>query len=327
MCSQLVDFNADGHNDLVMGTFEGIAWLVPGNQKGYDQPVSIKASDGSSILLSQFFNHEEKKWDFRDCSPIDQKKSNPKDHCISVVAFDWDNDKDLDLILGAKKGGLYLRRNDGTPQTPAFVSFNEPIKTGDRHLKIPGGLTAPRLIDWDGDGLMDLVCGSFAGGVFLCKNSGNESEPKFEKPEALIPNVKSGYKATSLTRPTSASYVDVVDYDEDGDLDLIVGGYSSWKPKQRKLNEQEKEILSQLEQTLQEITREYEVLRDNATREAKDKNEGKLTAAQSRKIENEIMKSDEYKALLERRQQCMEEAGKFVSQSKYKSYVWFYERK
>ena len=41
MCPQLVDFNADRHPDLVMGTFEGVAFLVPGSKTGFQQPQRI----------------------------------------------------------------------------------------------------------------------------------------------------------------------------------------------------------------------------------------------------------------------------------------------
>src|SRR5262245_34567027 len=197
MCPQLVDFNADGHADLnrvpfgnrsysppcgtlfswfqsdfglVMGTFEGVAFLVPGSKAGFQEPQRILDAAGNPILLSAFWNYKTAKWDNADRSP--KGEQHPQDHCISVVAGDWDNDGDLDLLLGAKEGGLYLRRNDGSPGQPKFVTTNERLTADSKPLMVPGGLTAPRLIDWNGDGLFDLVCGSFGGGVYVYVNSG-----------------------------------------------------------------------------------------------------------------------------------------------------------
>src|SRR5262245_14610962 len=239
MCPQLVDFNADGFPDLVMGTFEGVAFWVPGSKTGFQEPQRILDAAGNPILLSLFWNRKAEKWDNADRSFKGQQ--HPPDHCISVVAVDWNNRGVFDLLLGAKEGGLYLRRNEGTPGKPKFVTTNERILADGKPLLVPGGLTAPRLIDWNGDGLFDLVCGSFAGGVYLYLNTGKPGQPVFGAPQVLIPPPeKSGRVPTEPTRPTEGCYVDVVDYDGDGKLDLLVGGYSTWSPVRKALTPSEK---------------------------------------------------------------------------------------
>src|SRR5262249_53263649 len=173
-------------------------------------------------------NYKTEKWDNADRSPKGEKY--PQDHCISVVAVDWNNKGALDLLLGAKEGGLYLRRNEGKPGQPKFATTNERVMASDgKPLAVPGGLTAPRLVDWNGDGLFDLVCGSFNGGVYLYLNAGKPGQPVFGAPQVLVPpgaDPRGGSEATEPTRPTEGCYVDVVDYDGDGKLDLLVGGYS-----------------------------------------------------------------------------------------------------
>ncbi len=42
MTPQLVDLNADGHQDMLMATFEGTAFLVAGSKEGWEAPVHIK---------------------------------------------------------------------------------------------------------------------------------------------------------------------------------------------------------------------------------------------------------------------------------------------
>src|SRR5262249_13120612 len=227
MCPQFVDFNADGYKDLVMGTFEGVAFFVPGSKNGFQEPQRILDADGNPILLSAFWNYKSEKWDNADRSPKGQQ--HPQDHCISVVAVDWNNDGTLDLLLGAKEGGIYLRRNEGSPGKPKFVTTNERVMAGDKPLMVPGGLTAMRVVDWNGDGNFDLVCGSFGGGVYLYLNKGKPGEPVFGEPQVLIPAAAldpNGTQSTEPTRPMQGCYVDVVDYDGDGKLDLLVGGYS-----------------------------------------------------------------------------------------------------
>ncbi len=246
MSPQLVDFNADGDQDLVMGTFEGVVFVVPGSEAGYLEPERVLDKQGRTILISQFWNHDEEKWDSADRSP--EGEHYPEDHQISAVAVDWDDDGDLDLLLGAKEGRLYLRRNEGTKGKPSFAPVNEQILAGDEEFEVPGGLTAPRLVDWNGDGLFDLLCPSFKGGVYLYENVGKRGAPAFEDPRTLIPKPEGGKKLSTFpARPTRGLYADAVDYDEDGDLDLLVGGYAKYKPEAPELTEEQEIELAELQ--------------------------------------------------------------------------------
>ena len=48
-----------------------------------------------------------------------------------------------------------------------------------------GAKACPNAVDWDGDGLDDLVLGNAAGQVLLCRNRGTPDEPVFDPPQPL----------------------------------------------------------------------------------------------------------------------------------------------
>ena len=124
MSSQLVDINADGHNDILVGSFEGVPQLIKGGKNGYGKPEQIIDAKKETVLIEAFWNYKTEKWDKTD-------RANSKGHCTSVYAVDWDNDGDLDLLLGDYYGGrLYLRMNVGTAKQPSFAPTNQPVTAG-----------------------------------------------------------------------------------------------------------------------------------------------------------------------------------------------------
>lgn len=268
MAPQFVDFNADGNIDIVTGTFDGSPHVALGTGKGFAKPGHILMADDSRIMLSAYWDFPKSSWEAtEDGFPAGMELSG--EHCCSAVAFDWDGDGDHDLLLGDKKtGAIFFRINEGTAQEPDFSDLNEPVLVGGKPLALPGGLTSPEVVDWDGDGLLDLLVGSYtgddrkqSGGIWLLRNTGTKTEPAFAATTNLIPCEPMG-GATSPQRPEEGLYCDAKDVDGDGVLDLLVGGYSNYESQAVELSPEQKARLEELDALIAELTKEMSALTD-----------------------------------------------------------------
>jgi hypothetical protein len=155
----------------------------------------------------------------------DHKKSlgltNAGSKLNSVPAFvDLDDDGDMDLVIGRSDGDLdYYYENTGSMGNPLYTRRNGTLNPFDGvHV---GGYSAPAFADLDDDGDMDLLLGKYMGDLdHYYENTGSASNPSYTRREgALNPFDKFKYIGYNSI-PT------FVDIDNDGDMDLVVGGYS-----------------------------------------------------------------------------------------------------
>ncbi|UCG59686.1 MAG: VCBS repeat-containing protein [Phycisphaerales bacterium] len=144
---------------------------------------------------------------------------------------DWDNDGRKDLVVG--EGGFFRKPrirvwlNDGTPSEPHFSDyFYIPTADGEDLTYIGTDCTCaalglyPRLLYWDVDGRKDLLVGQLDGTVMLYLNEGSDSEPVFGGGTFLQvgeADSKMDIDVGDIASP------EVVDWDNDGRRDLIVG--------------------------------------------------------------------------------------------------------
>lgn len=132
--------------------------------------------------------------------------------------YGWDNAYDAagKWINGPLRGFVYFARNIGTETQPAY---DKPVKVlaGDNPVEV-FGWPSPNFADFDGDGDLDLLCGEFLDGFTYFENIGTRIAPKYVAGKRLK---AAGGQALAMDlqmiTPTA------IDWDNDGDLDLIVG--------------------------------------------------------------------------------------------------------
>jgi len=212
-----VDIDADGHRDILSGSYSrmqqdmaGLFQVLYGKADGtFRRAEVLKGTDGEPLII-----------------PIKGREEMTENICTRPFAADWDGDGDLDLVVGNFSGTFCLFRGQGEGK---FAPKPEPIQSGDSPLRITGAHSDPFVIDWDGDGDLDLLSGSSNGGVQWAENRAGKGEaPDLGPFRSLIPPgtpVEYGRPIgeDDLTGPTQSTRVWVDDVNSDGKLDLLVG--------------------------------------------------------------------------------------------------------
>ena len=121
---------------------------------------------------------------------------------------DLDADGDLDMLIGKWNREIAYFRNEGTASNPNFILVDPVFISLTR-----GSNSAPTLGDIDADGDYDLFVGEASGTMNYYRNDGTPEEPNF----VLVSDEFDGIDIGRRSYPT------LVDIDDDGDLDLVIG--------------------------------------------------------------------------------------------------------
>jgi hypothetical protein len=150
--------------------------------------------------------------------------------------IDFNQDKLLDIVCGSSRGGIVWYENLGTAQKPRFTVARLLFQSDGKPID-PGFLSTPTVTDWDRDGKLDLLVGADGGFVYFYRNVGTNAAPRYEEkgplkadertlrmPVEPVPEVQ-GPHGEAIYKEDYEPFVEVVDWDGDGDDDLLIGGY------------------------------------------------------------------------------------------------------
>ena len=188
-----MDLNGDGNNDVLTGSWPGELFVFKGTEKGFSKQEKLINLAGKVLQPGS---------------------------ASTLFAADWNRDGHLDLICGNIEGQIKVYPGLGDSEKLRF-DVERLIYCGDEEIVTPGGDSSPILVDWDGDGHLDLLTGSGSGQVLYYRNRGEKgAEPKFSEPEVLI---RGGSKTSKY--PGTRTKICAYDWNNDGKLDLLVGDF------------------------------------------------------------------------------------------------------
>jgi len=206
------DIDGDGDDDLFVGKEDGrIAFFQ--NIGTHAKPeFRLKMEDFAAFRVELGANQQQ----------VQLKEVIDVGSNAAPELVDIDSDGDLDLFVGSGDGSLFHFENHGNRILPRLF-LETPLYM---NLKFPHNVV-PRFADVNGDRNLDLLVGTGPGKVRLLLNSGVATRALF-CPDPL-PGRSSDSNCLHFPQEVSsiAPFIDAapnwVDWDRDGDLDIVVG--------------------------------------------------------------------------------------------------------
>lgn len=129
----------------------------------------------------------------------------------SPQVVDWNSDGLWDIVSGDREGyfNVFTRNADST------LTAHYQYRLADSTVIDVGYNSQPAVVDWNGDGMKDLLLGNETGYVQFYPNIGTDTWPMFQ----LYENVNAGGTAIYYNRVNPY----VFDLDQDGVRDLVCG--------------------------------------------------------------------------------------------------------
>jgi hypothetical protein len=216
-----VDLNGDGLIDILSGSYShfesdmemaGLFQVLYGLKAGgFKKPAVLNGSDGKPLVIPNLGKDDDHDLVARICT--------------RPTACDLNGDGKLELVVGNFGGSFFLFRGQGEGKFDPVATLLNDASGAALHVD---SHSDPFLVDWDGDGDLDIVSGTAGGGVYLSLNNGSKNKPAFATFTTLIKQPEEAAEVvtaddSNLKAPGPSTRVWVEDVNGDGKLDLLVG--------------------------------------------------------------------------------------------------------
>jgi len=194
----VVDWDNNGAQDLLVGAGDGGIYIY---KNIGTNPDNTPIFDNGTLVLN-------------DAQTGDR---------ATPVMTDWDGNGTQDLLVGNLAGNIQIYKNDGSNNFTFFSNLKVDLLDYDI-----GSRAAPRIYDWNGDQVKDILVGELSGNIYYLQNLGTNDAPVFDSAEKLL--LLNGDPLRYLTDIGNPSYsvprsrFDVTDWNNDGYADILVGG-------------------------------------------------------------------------------------------------------
>lgn len=175
------------------------------------------------ILTEYYYEEKERCWKER---PVKMKGGDLHVQTLGAPHWiDWDGDGLPDVIAGDASGFIWFFKNAGTAENPIWRPGLK-LTSQEQAIQHQAGLTGsiqgpnekrwgyvhPLVVDWDGDGLLDILCNDIRGAYTLYKNVGTKTEPALDSPR-LIQYDGENYIGAWRSKPA------VIPHDNQGEIE------------------------------------------------------------------------------------------------------------
>ncbi len=204
-----MDWNNDGKSDLLAGDTQGQVWLYL-NTGSATQPVlaaGVRVTSAGKPITGRPIQLNDGSGKSITPQPL-------MGYYSKIHWADTDGDGLKDLLVGQTLSGpmnIVVYKNTGTTGKPALAK-PEVLKLPKNDMSRP----SPYLADLDGNGTMDMICGTDRKKIVFFKNTGTAAKPRWAKPEVL--KLQGSGFANGYRRRLA-----VTDWNEDGKPDLLMG--------------------------------------------------------------------------------------------------------